>query len=132
MKEKGLDSMRRGEGQTVSLDALGELEDFEAEGRVDRLRSEGLTLLQVEKQLRMRHVLSHLKLDDAELLFHRFVARRTLADLAEELEISHVAVLKRVRTATKNFKVAFSEHWLCPLDPEGLTRTESVLDLNDG
>lgn len=132
MKKEKLDSMRRGEGQAVSLDALGEMEDFEAQGRVDRLHSEGLTLLQVEKQLRMRHVLSRMNSDEAELLFQRFVGRRTYADLAEELGISHVAVLKRVRTATQNFKCAFAEHWLCPLNPEDLTNSESVLDLPHG
>lgn len=129
--ERTPDELNVAEGSTVSLDALYELADFDSES-LGQLRHEGLTMLQVEKQLRMRHVLEHLDEGQASLLFEKFVARRTYSAIGRDLGVSHVAVLKRVRTATQNFKRAFGEHWLCPLDPEDLTSGTSVLDLADG
>lgn len=132
MPERTPDELNVAEGSTVSLDALYELADFDSES-LGQLRHEGLTMLQVEKQLRMRHVLAYIDPDQASLLFEKFVARRTYAALGRTMGISHVAVLKRLRTATQNFKRAFGDHWMCPLvGADLLTYAPSALDLDDG
>lgn len=132
MAKDELDSRYYPEGH-VSLDALAEsagsetaLEEF---GRYRQLREEGLSLLQVEKQLRMRHVLQYLEEDDVALLVGRYVSRRTLADLAAERGVTPQAVYKRLETARKNFKEAFAEHWNCEVDVEFLFKQGHGLDI---
>lgn len=107
----------------ISLDALLPALDAES-GKTRRSRgevasevelswlgSEGLTLLQVEKQLRMQKVLAAMRDEDVSILWERYVRFRTVAELAEDHSVSTQAIYKRLKTARANFHVAFAEHW---------------------
>lgn len=114
------------EGHT-SLDALGYTTHNEHSPRrgsrhptqfenLSSMTHEGMTLLQVEKQLRMRHVLDGLPQASVALLVKRHVSHMTLQAIAEEEGVTPQAVAKRLETANRDFKVSFAERWLDPLD----------------
>lgn len=81
-------------------------------------------MLQVEKQLRMRHVMDGLPQASVSLLVKRHVSRMTLQAIATEEGVTPQAVAKRLETASRDFKVAFAQRWMDPLD--------TSLLLNDG
>lgn len=89
---------------------------LEEMNEVRPLGQEGRSLIQVEKHLRMRHVLDRMDPDDVEVLVAFLVNRQTQQEVAREYGVSQQAVSKRLRTARANFLVAFGEHWNDPLD----------------
>jgi hypothetical protein len=96
---------------------------------VEPLSHEGLTLAQIDKQLRMRHVLDYMRYEDVEVLVDRYVTRLTQQEIADKRGVTQQAVLKRLRTAAANFRVAFAEHWNDALDTRFLTRLGHTLDI---
>lgn len=94
--------------------------------------NEGLTSLQVEKQVRMRNVLNAMRPPDVFLLFERYVHGRSLDAIADTLEVTRQAVLKRLATAESNFKVAFTTHWLDPCSEQSIERQQDKLRYGQG
>lgn len=103
--------------EVVSTDAPGFDEMFQ---RHIAPTGGGLTLEQVEKQLRMANVFRHLSDDDIIVLLRRHVEAMTFDEMAEELKVSRQAVLKRVQVAEQNLRREFGNHWLDPIDSDNL------------
>lgn len=93
----------------------------EAFGRHIHARSDGLTVEQVEKQLRMANVFKHMRDEDSSLLMMRHVEMMTLDEIAEELDVRKQTVFERIQVAEQNLRRGFGEHWLDPIDPQELT-----------
>jgi DNA-directed RNA polymerase specialized sigma24 family protein len=81
---------------------------------------EGLTVTQVELQLRMSHVLKQMPDEEVDLLQRRYAGLETLEEIASDLGVSRQAATGRVETALQNLRRAFAEHWNDPVDLEGL------------
>lgn len=112
------------EGHT-SLDAAGDLEHLSEQREAGRRVGErhptelpkvvplsGYAGHDVEQQLRMRHVLNHMRDEDVTLLVDRYVTRLTVQEMADKHGITRQSMDGRLSTAKQNFMVAFADHWL--------------------
>lgn len=88
-----------------------------------------LTLEQLEKRARMRHVLTFMLPLHVELLMERYVVGggRTLDDLAAEHCVTRQAIIKRLKVAEQDFRRLFAEHWNDDIDwKEQLTERDGA------
>lgn len=102
--EAGYTQRYRRHMEPVSLDNL-DVERMEVED------DSGMTLAGLEKKLKMQKVLAHMKDEDVDLLFDRYVTLRTIREIANSLGLTDQAVDSRLRTARANFVKAFGDHW---------------------
>lgn len=88
-------------------------------------RHEGMSLEQVVKMLRMRHCLSFIRPDQAELLYWKYIEAMTYDEIAELLGSTRVTAFKRTRTAKRDLVREVRDHWNDDLDLDQLPVTDS-------